>query len=121
MRGLAQDQHTCPAGRKRQGAADFRQRPERGGKVPAVGEPHHDTQCRASDESRQSCRLRSSVGRFFEMIAARSVPEIRAAIALFEAWEASINEVNAAKRFGEAMQLLDDYLESEPDSPHRQF
>lgn len=51
----------------------------------------------------------------------RSVPEIREAIALFETWEASINDVNAAKRFGEAMQLLDDYLESEPDSPHRQF
>jgi hypothetical protein len=55
------------------------------------------------------------------VVAARSVPEIRAAIALFEAWEASINDVNAAKRFGEAMQLLDDYLESAPDSPHQQF
>jgi hypothetical protein len=51
----------------------------------------------------------------------RSVTEIREAVALFEAWEASINDVNAAKRFAEAMQLLDDYLESEPDSPHRQF
>jgi hypothetical protein len=51
----------------------------------------------------------------------RSVPEIREAIELFEAWEASINDVNAAKRFGEAMQLLDDYLDYEPDSPHRQF
>ena len=51
----------------------------------------------------------------------RSVPEIREAIELFEAWEASINDVNAAKRFGEAMQLLDDYLDYEPGSPHRQF
>lgn len=51
----------------------------------------------------------------------RSVPEIREAIELFEAWEASINDVNAAKRFAEAMQLLDDYLEYEPDSPDRQF
>jgi hypothetical protein len=51
----------------------------------------------------------------------RSVPEIREAIGLFEAWEKAINDVNAAKRFAEAMQLLDDYLESEPDSPHRQF
>ena len=51
----------------------------------------------------------------------RSVPEIREAIALFESWEASINDPDAAKRFAEAMQLLDDYLEYEPDSPHRQF
>jgi hypothetical protein len=51
----------------------------------------------------------------------RSVPEIREAIALLEAWEASINDANAAKRFAEAMQLLDDYLEAEPDTRHRQF
>jgi hypothetical protein len=51
----------------------------------------------------------------------RSVPEIREAIALFEAWEASINHADAAKRFTEAMQLLGDYLDYEPDSPHRQF
>ena len=51
----------------------------------------------------------------------RSIPEIREAIELFEAWEASINHADAAKRFTEAMQLLDDYLDYAPDSPHRQF
>lgn len=51
----------------------------------------------------------------------RSVPEIREAVALFEAWERSINEVDSARRFTEAVQLLDDYLESEPDSPHKPF
>jgi hypothetical protein len=51
----------------------------------------------------------------------RSVPEIREAIALFETWEGSINDLHAAKGFTEAVQILDDYLECEPDSPHRQF
>jgi hypothetical protein len=51
----------------------------------------------------------------------RTVPEIRAAIELFEAWERSINDLHAAKGFTEAVQVLDDYLESEPDSPHRAF
>jgi hypothetical protein len=51
----------------------------------------------------------------------RSVPEIREAIVLFEAWEASINDVNAAKGFSEAVQILDDFLESEPETPHRPF
>ena len=53
--------------------------------------------------------------------AAREVPEIREAIALFEAWEASINDLNAAKGFTEAVQILDDFLESEPQTPHRTF
>ena len=52
---------------------------------------------------------------------ARSVPEIRDAIALFEAWEASINDVGAARGFTEAVQILDDFLECEPDTPHRAF
>jgi hypothetical protein len=52
---------------------------------------------------------------------ARNVPEIREAIALFEAWEASINDVGAAKRFTEAVQMLDDYLEYEPHTPHQAF
>jgi hypothetical protein len=47
--------------------------------------------------------------------------EIREAIALFEAWERAINDVRAAERFTEALQLLDDYLECEPDSPHKPF
>jgi hypothetical protein len=51
----------------------------------------------------------------------RSVPEIREAIALFERWEADINDPTAAKRFSEAVELLDDYLECEPESPHKQF
>jgi hypothetical protein len=52
---------------------------------------------------------------------ARDVPEIREAIALFEAWEASINDLDAAKGFTEAVQILDDLLESDPDTPHRTF
>jgi hypothetical protein len=51
----------------------------------------------------------------------RAVPEIREALALFEAWERSINDVHAAARFTEAVQILDDYLECEPDSPHKGF
>ena len=51
----------------------------------------------------------------------RAVPEIREAIALFEAWERSINDLHAAKGFTEAVQMLDDYLECEPDSPHKAF
>ena len=49
------------------------------------------------------------------------MPEIREAIALFERWEADINDPAAGKRFAEAVELLDDYLECEPESPHRQF
>ena len=52
---------------------------------------------------------------------ARSVPEIREAIALFESWERSIHDLHAAKGFTEAVQLLEDYLECEPDTPHRAF
>jgi oligoendopeptidase F len=52
---------------------------------------------------------------------ARSVPEIREAVALFESWERSINDLHAAKGFTEAVQILDDYLECEPDTPHRSF
>ncbi|HJT62062.1 MAG TPA: hypothetical protein VJ797_10320 [Burkholderiales bacterium] len=51
----------------------------------------------------------------------REVPEIREAIALFESWEKSINDYAAARRFTEAAQLLDDYLEAEPRTPYREF
>jgi len=51
----------------------------------------------------------------------RTVPEIREAIALFESWEKSINDYAAARRFTEAVQLLEDYLEAEPQTPHREF
>lgn len=50
-----------------------------------------------------------------------SVPEIREAVALFESWERSINDLHAAKGFTEAVQMLEDYLECEPDTPHRGF
>jgi hypothetical protein len=55
------------------------------------------------------------------MQGARSVPEIREAVALFEAWERSVNDVHAARGFTEAVQILEDYLECEPDTPHRWF
>jgi len=51
----------------------------------------------------------------------RSVPEIREAIGLFERWEAGITHPAAAGWFAEAVQLLDDYLDAEPDSPHKRF
>jgi len=51
----------------------------------------------------------------------REVPEIREAIALFESWEKSINDYAAARRFTEAVQLLDDYLEAEPQTPYSEF
>ena len=51
----------------------------------------------------------------------RNVPEIREAIALFESWEKSINDYAAARRFTEAVQLLEDYLEAEPQTPYREF
>ena len=51
----------------------------------------------------------------------REVPEIREAIALFESWEKSINDYHCARRFTEAVQLLDDYLEAEPETPYRDF
>jgi hypothetical protein len=54
-------------------------------------------------------------------VSPRDVPEIREAIGLFEAWERETTDVHAAKGFTEAVQLLDDYLECEPDSPHRRF
>jgi hypothetical protein len=51
----------------------------------------------------------------------RSIPEIREAISLFERWEADVKGPAAAGRFAEAVELLDDYLEAEPDSPHQRF
>jgi hypothetical protein len=51
----------------------------------------------------------------------RNVPEIREAIELFESWEREFNDPAAAAHFTEAVELLADYLEGEPDSPHRGF
>jgi hypothetical protein len=51
----------------------------------------------------------------------RSVPEIREASALFEAWEQDVRDPSAAQRFAQAVQMLDDYLEGEPESPYRPF
>jgi hypothetical protein len=53
--------------------------------------------------------------------AMRDVPEIQEAIALFESWEKSINDYHSARRFTEAVQLLDDYLEVEPGTPYREL
>ena len=53
--------------------------------------------------------------------AMREVPEIQEAIALFESWEQSINDYQSARGFTEAVQLLDDYLEAEPETPYREF
>ena len=55
------------------------------------------------------------------MTSARGVPEIAEAAALFESWERSLNDPQAASRFTQAVELLDDYLECEPDSPHRAY
>ena len=51
----------------------------------------------------------------------RSVPEIRDAAQLLETWEQSVGDVDAARGFSEAVQMLDDYLEAEPGTPHRAF
>lgn len=51
----------------------------------------------------------------------RTVPEIREAIALFEEYERSSLNYAAAKKFIAAVDLLNDYLDSEPDSPHKDF
>jgi hypothetical protein len=51
----------------------------------------------------------------------RDVPEIREAIALFESWERAVNDARASKKFTEALELLNDYLEYEPDTPHRKY
>lgn len=55
------------------------------------------------------------------MTAPREVPEIREAIALFEGWERAASDPAAARRFTEALELLDDYLECEPETPHAAF
>lgn len=53
--------------------------------------------------------------------APREVPEIREAIALLEGWEKSAADPAAARSFTEALELLDEYLECEPGTPHRAF
>ena len=50
-----------------------------------------------------------------------SVPEIKEAIALFQKYERSAGDLSSIKGFSEAVELLNDYLEREPDSPHREF
>jgi hypothetical protein len=51
----------------------------------------------------------------------RSVPEIRDAIRLFEQYEKSQLDYAASRHFVEAVELLNDYLEAETDSPHKDF
>lgn len=50
-----------------------------------------------------------------------AVPEIADAIALFEQYEKSPGDLTAIQGFAEAVQVLNDYLEYEPSSPHRKF
>ena len=52
---------------------------------------------------------------------ARSVPEIREALAALERYERSNAEYDDAVSFREALEALADHLEDEPDSPHRAF
>ena len=52
----------------------------------------------------------------------RSVPVIREAITLFEEYEAVQHlDSAAAQQFLEGLQVLNDYLEIERDSPHREY
>ena len=51
----------------------------------------------------------------------RLVPEIREAIRLLEQYEKSQLDYAAAQHFVEAVELLNDHLEAEPDSPHKDF
>lgn len=51
----------------------------------------------------------------------REVTEIREAIGLFETWERTMNDARASRKFTEALELLNDYLEYEPETPHRRF
>jgi predicted trehalose synthase len=51
----------------------------------------------------------------------RSVPEIRDALAALDQYERSDAEYEDAQAFREALEALADYLEDEPDTPHRAF
>src|SRR3972149_1811038 len=55
------------------------------------------------------------------MVSPGGVPEIREAIALFESYERSSHDITAAKKFTEAIRLLNDYLEDEPETLHKNF
>jgi hypothetical protein len=52
---------------------------------------------------------------------ARSVPEIREALAALERYERSNAEYDDAQSFREALEALADHMEDEPDTPHRAF
>lgn len=52
---------------------------------------------------------------------ARSVPEIRDALEALERYDRSNAEYDDAHAFREALESLADYLEDEPDTPHRAF
>jgi hypothetical protein len=51
----------------------------------------------------------------------RAVPEIREALALLEAYEASGARHEDARSFQHAFEILDDFVEDDPDTPHLQF
>lgn len=51
----------------------------------------------------------------------RDEPEIREALALLRRWESAAADPEAAGRFSQAIELLDGYLEGDPETPHRAF
>ena len=51
----------------------------------------------------------------------RSEPEIKEAIALFDSYERAGASYTDARKFKVAVQILDDYLEENPGSPHLAF
>lgn len=50
-----------------------------------------------------------------------SIPEIREAITLFQSYERAGASFEDARKFEIAVQTLDDYLEENPNTPHRVF
>lgn len=55
------------------------------------------------------------------MVDPRSVPEIKEALALLEAYETSGARYEDAQRFQSALHILNDYAEDNPGSPHLAF
>jgi hypothetical protein len=51
----------------------------------------------------------------------KTIPEIREAIRLFEEFERSSYSYTEANKFNEAVDLLNDYLDSEPDSIYKDY
>jgi hypothetical protein len=51
----------------------------------------------------------------------RNVPEIRIAVEMLEEYERSALDYNAARKFVDAIRMLNEFLECEPESPHKAF